>query len=466
MSNVRSRFLKHLLYFLFDILSLGIALFAAIGIYNVFSASQTNLVDNTLALSLVAIGIPLGHLAIGLYETKIRESIRGVVRRIVVSMALVLVVASIIHAVFSEQPLPITLMSLVLGITAVLHSLWRNWGIFHGGLQFSKRKILIVGAGERAAFVTRRMRRKSDRNHFNLLGFIPMSNHVLDEMKERENIIDFFDDEDVDTQLQKINPDVIVMANDKGEPVPMPSLLNCKMRGVDVIEMEDFIEFELGQIAVERMKPEWLLFSSGFKFKKFGFEALSNMINIALAFVLVALSWPLMLGAVIAIYLDDGRKTRASVFYKQIRVGLNGRHYEILKFRSMGKDAEKDGAQWAQKDDMRVTRVGGFLRKYRIDELPQLLNVLRGDMNFVGPRPERPEFVDELSASIPFYDYRHSVKPGLTGWALLKYPYGASVQDSLEKLKFDLYYIKHRSILLDFFILIRTVEIVLFGRGR
>jgi Sugar transferases involved in lipopolysaccharide synthesis len=132
----------------------------------------------------------------------------------------------------------------------------------------------------------------------------------------------------------------------------------------------------------------------------------------------------------------------------------------------MGKDAEKDGAQWAQKNDMRVTRVGRILRKYRIDELPQLINVLRGDMNFVGPRPERPEFVEELSNDIPFYDYRHSVKPGLTGWALLKYPYGASVNDSLEKLKFDLYYIKHRSILLDFFILIRTVEVVLFGRGR
>lgn len=466
MSNGRGRFLKHVLYFLFDTLSLGVALFASIGIYNELSIQQTSFSEHALALTLIAVGIPLGHLALGLYETKIRESIRGVVRRIVISMALIIATASIIHAVFSANELPVTFMSLVLGITAILHSAWRYWGIFHGGLQFSKRRILIVGTGERAVFITRRMRRESDRKHFDLLGFIPLSEKISDEIGGGENLIDLANAEEVGEQLIRLNPDVIVMAHDEGESVPMDALLDCKMRGVDVIEMEDFIEVELGQIAVERMQPEWLLFSNGFRFNRYGFEALSNLINIVLAFILVAISWPFMLGAVIAIYLDDGRRTKASVFYKQKRVGLNGRHYEILKFRSMGKDAEKDGAQWAQKNDMRVTRVGRVLRKYRIDELPQLLNVLRGDMNFVGPRPERPEFCEELSKEIPFYDYRHSVKPGLTGWALLKYPYGASVNDSLEKLKFDLYYIKHRSILLDFFILIRTVEVVLFGRGR
>lgn len=466
MSNGRGRFLKHVLYFLFDTLSLGLALFASIGIYNAFSIHQTNCGEHFLALSLIVVGIPLGHLALGLYETKIRESIRGVVRRIAISMALIIATASIIHTTFSDGELPVVFMSLVLGITTILHATWRYWGIFHGGLQFSKRKILVLGSGERAAFITRRMRRESDRKHFELLGFIPLTESVSNEVGDNETLIQLADEDSIDEQLNNLAPDVIVMAHDKDELAPMGALLNCKMRGVDVIEMEDFIEVELGQIAVERMQPEWLLFSNGFRFNRFGFEALSNIINIVLAFMLVAVSWPLMLGAVIAIYFDDGRKTKASVFYKQRRVGLNGRHYEILKFRSMGKDAEKDGAQWAQKNDMRVTRVGRILRKYRIDELPQLINVLRGDMNFVGPRPERPEFVEELSNDIPFYDYRHSVKPGLTGWALLKYPYGASVNDSLEKLKFDLYYIKHRSILLDFFILIRTVEVVLFGRGR
>jgi len=165
--------------------------------------------------------------------------------------------------------------------------------------------------------------------------------------------------------------------------------------------------------------------------------------------------------------LDDGRRDKsASYLYRQIRVGRNGRLFEILKFRSMGMNAEKDGATWAVKDDIRVTRVGKYLRKYRIDELPQLLNVLKGDMSFVGPRPERPEFVETLSENIPYFNFRHLVKPGLSGWAQIKYPYGASESDSKEKLKFDLYYIKHRSFLLNIFILIRTAEIVLFGKGR
>jgi lipopolysaccharide/colanic/teichoic acid biosynthesis glycosyltransferase len=169
------------------------------------------------------------------------------------------------------------------------------------------------------------------------------------------------------------------------------------------------------------------------------------LFNGFLAVLVLLFAWPLMLGAIIAIWLEDGRKTGASVFYTQERIGLNGLPFHIIKFRSMRPDAEKHGAQWAQTNDNRITRVGNFIRKYRIDELPQLFNVLRGDMGFVGPRPERPEFVTELVKTIPYYNYRHNVKPGLTGWAQLKYPYGASTEDSMEKLKYDLYYIKHRS---------------------
>ena len=173
-----------------------------------------------------------------------------------------------------------------------------------------------------------------------------------------------------------------------------------------------------------------------------------------------------MLLTAVCIYLDDGFKTGTSVLYKQERVGLNGKLFRIMKFRSMRPDAEKDGAKWASKDDDRVTRIGHFIRKYRIDELPQLFNVFRGEMAFIGPRPERPEFVEQLVREIPYYNQRHNVKPGLAGWAQLNYPYGASVTDSMEKLKFDLYYVKHQSLLLDLLILIRTTEVVLFGRGR
>ena len=171
-----------------------------------------------------------------------------------------------------------------------------------------------------------------------------------------------------------------------------------------------------------------------------------------------------MIITVVLIKLDEG--LRAPVFYTQERVGLDGEPFNIIKFRSMRLDAEKNGAQMACENDDRITKIGNILRKYRIDELPQMYNVIKGEMGFVGPRPERPEFVQQLIKTIPYYNERHNVKPGLTGWAQLKYPYGATETDSLEKLKYDLYYIKHRSFLLDILILIRTVEIVLFGKGR
>ena len=166
------------------------------------------------------------------------------------------------------------------------------------------------------------------------------------------------------------------------------------------------------------------------------------------------------------IYLDDGRKKDGTILYRQERIGKNGRVFNILKFRSMRMDAEAAGAQFAQKKDSRVTRLGEFIRKYRIDELPQLLNVIKGEMAFVGPRPERPEFVTDFIKEIPYYNQRHNVKPGLTGWAQLNYPYGSSTKDTIEKLKYDLYYIKHSSIILDILILLRTAEVVLFGKGR
>jgi lipopolysaccharide/colanic/teichoic acid biosynthesis glycosyltransferase len=183
-----------------------------------------------------------------------------------------------------------------------------------------------------------------------------------------------------------------------------------------------------------------------------------------MALFLLLLTWPIMLVTILCIKISDG--ISAPAFYKQERVGLDGEPFNIIKFRSMRLDAEKNGAQMASENDNRITKVGQYLRKYRIDELPQIWNILHGDMGFVGPRPERPEFVQELIKNIPYYNERHNVKPGLTGWAQLKYPYGATEADSLEKLKYDLYYIKHRSFLLDLLILIRTVEIVLFGKGR
>ena len=182
------------------------------------------------------------------------------------------------------------------------------------------------------------------------------------------------------------------------------------------------------------------------------------------SFFLLMVTWPFMLLTVLAIWVEDG--IGAPLLYRQRRVGLNGRIYEVIKFRSMSVNAEGDGrARWATSNDSRVTRVGRFIRKTRIDELPQLINVMAGEMAFVGPRPERPEFVRELREKIPFYEKRHCVKPGITGWAQMNYPYGASLEDSENKLEFDLYYVKHQSLFLDILVLLQTAEVILFGKG-
>jgi sugar transferase (PEP-CTERM system associated) len=241
-------------------------------------------------------------------------------------------------------------------------------------------------------------------------------------------------------------------------------LFACKIRGVEITEILDFIERETGQIAVNLIYPSWVIYSNGFASANYLRNTLDWIFNAAIAVVILFFTWPIMLITALLIKLEEG--IHAPVFYFQERVGLDGQAFKIIKFRSMRVDAEKNGAQWAAKNDDRTTKIGGFLRKYRVDELPQIYNVLRGDMGFVGPRPERPEFVQDLVKKIPYYNERHNVKPGLTGWAQLQYPYGATEEDAMEKLKYDLYYIKHRSFLLDLLILVRTVEIVLFGKGR
>jgi sugar transferase (PEP-CTERM system associated) len=233
------------------------------------------------------------------------------------------------------------------------------------------------------------------------------------------------------------------------------------MRGIKVTEAVQFFERELGRIELAEIHPGWMLFGDGFHFSQLRNIA-KRVFDITICLVLLALAWPLMLLAVVAIVLETGRP----VIYKQTRVGLNGKSFSIYKFRSMTQDAEKDGkARWAQANDSRVTRVGAFIRNTRIDELPQIFNVLRGDMSFVGPRPERPEFVEELKQDLPYYDARHRVKPGLMGWAQLNYPYGASREDAAEKLVYDLYYVKNYSLMLDILIVVQTVEIVLLGKG-
>ncbi len=251
--------------------------------------------------------------------------------------------------------------------------------------------------------------------------------------------------------------------DDRRRHFPMDQLLECRLEGVEINELVTFLERETGKVRLDILNPSWMIFSEGFRQGR-AQGVLERLFDVVASFGLLALAAPFMLLTAAAIKLSDG--WRAPIFYRQVRVGQYGKPFELLKFRSMREDAERDGqAQWAQKNDSRITRVGSFIRTTRIDELPQVLNVLRGEMSFVGPRPERPAFVEQLNETIPYYRERHSIKPGITGWAQLCYPYGSSEQDAMEKLQYDLYYVKNHSLIFYIAILVQTVEVIVWGKG-
>jgi sugar transferase (PEP-CTERM system associated) len=257
--------------------------------------------------------------------------------------------------------------------------------------------------------------------------------------------------------------EVVVAMEDRRRNFPILEMLECRLAGIDVTEVLSFLERETGRVRIDVLNPSWMIFGEGFRRDPLRLFS-SRALDLAASSVILLAGLPLMLLTAIAIKLEEG--WRAPVFYSQPRVGLGGRDFSVLKFRSMRQDAERDGqARWATKGDSRVTRVGSFIRMTRIDELPQILCVFRGHMSFVGPRPERPAFVAELAEKIPYYVQRHCVKPGITGWAQLCYPYGSSEEDALEKLQYDLYYIKNNSLLFDLAILLQTVEVVVMGKG-
>ena len=256
--------------------------------------------------------------------------------------------------------------------------------------------------------------------------------------------------------------EIVVGLEERRGKVPTDELLTCRLHGFWISDFSSFMERETGQVELQSLDPSWLIFSDGFSAQHRIERLIKRIFDVVASSILLAFAIPVSAMAAIAIYLEDG----GPIFYRQERIGLHGRPFRLLKFRSMKVDAESDGvARWASVGDQRITRVGALIRKTRVDEIPQVINVLKGEMSFVGPRPERPSIVDELGRTIPFYRYRHMVKPGITGWAQINYPYGASTEDAYQKLKFDLYYIKNYSLVLDFLILIQTIRVVLWPQG-
>jgi sugar transferase (PEP-CTERM system associated) len=259
----------------------------------------------------------------------------------------------------------------------------------------------------------------------------------------------------------KVSEIVIAVRERRGGVLPLRQLLDARLHGIKVMDLQSFYEREEGVLRIDSMRASWMIFGNGFD-QGMSRDLVKRLFDLIASASLLLLAMPILLLAMIAVVIDSG----FPIFYSQERVGFGGRHFRILKLRTMRTDAEKGGqAVWAVAKDPRITRVGNFLRRTRIDELPQLWTVLAGHMSFVGPRPERQFFVDQLVEKIPFYDVRHSVKPGVTGWAQVRYPYGASVEDGLAKLQYDLYYVKNHSLFLDLMILVETIQVVLLGKG-
>jgi sugar transferase (PEP-CTERM system associated) len=322
-----------------------------------------------------------------------------------------------------------------------------------------RRRTMIYGAGERAASILD-LRRRADRRGFRIVGKLAAPGDSIIGDKE---ILKTNGKSITDLAVENQADEIVVAMDDRRGNLPIRELLDARLQGIDVIDLLEFLERETGKIRVDLVNPGWLIFSSGFRtsrYRRFN----KRLVDIVVSATLLLVLWPIMLLIALAIKFEDG--VRAPVLYRQCRVGYRDEPFWVLKYRSMTMDAEPDGkAVWATEDDGRITRVGRFLRQYRLDELPQVLNVLRGQMSLVGPRPERPEFVDSLRASIPYYSERHTVKPGVTGWAQLRYAYGSSAEDAVEKLQYDLYYIKNQSLMLDIMIILQTVEVVLWGKG-
>lgn len=321
-------------------------------------------------------------------------------------------------------------------------------------------RVLIIGTGPEAQSVAGDLRMLK-RHERKVVGFYP-----ADESAHSDNMLGqrvFTRDQSIEEIVRNNQIDEIIVAvrEQRGGALPMDQLLACRISGVPVLDLAGFYERAKSEVPIDSLKASWLVYGHGFVQGR-GRLIAKRLFDIASSSLLLLLASPVMLLTMILIKLDSA----GPIFYSQERVGLGGKGFMCLKFRSMGTDAEKDGvARWATKNDSRVTRVGAFIRKTRIDELPQLLSVLKGEMSMVGPRPERPSFVKELKEQIPFYDVRHSIKPGVTGWAQVRYSYGASIDDARRKHQFDLYYVKNNSLLLDLLVLIETVSVVLFREG-
>jgi sugar transferase (PEP-CTERM system associated) len=397
--------------------------------------------------------------AMGLYERNLWNGRSDMLLRVGVSFLLGLFVMTLVYYLLPELYMGRGEFGLTFAVALVGVTLMRFLFFEVTDRDQLKRRVLVLGVGRQAA---RLEELREGRNRgFLILGYVRVHEDeeprvpISRTLQVTNNLPELADELQID--------EIVVAMDDRRKGFPIDEILECKINGVAINDFLNFFERETGRIQLDALRPSSMIFSEGFQ-QALLKQTAKRLFDIVVSLFLLALAWPIMLVAALAIWIESGG--RGPILYRQTRVGFKDRLFEVVKFRSMRVDAEKDGvARWAQTGDSRITRVGAVLRETRIDELPQLFNVLRGDMSFVGPRPERPQFVAELNRKIPYYSMRHMVNPGITGWAQICYPYGASEQDAREKLQYDLFYIKNYSFVFDVVILLQTAHAVLWGSG-
>ncbi len=408
-----------------------------------------------LGIALVFSGIhSISMTLMGLYQRRSKEGHAGLIVRIIASFFMTTMLMSLVFYTFPDlfygrRSFGLTILIAVLGIIYIRLVFFQLTD-----KEFLKKRVLVFGTGQQAKLIEKLDKENSS---FYVIAYVAFQDENL--KIDRSKIMELPSDLLSYVLTHQIN-EIVISDCVWMEQLAMDDLINCRMNGIDVVNLMNFIEKEECRINLDVISPEWLLFSDGFDYSEYALF-FKRILDITASLILLALFWPIMLITAGLIWLED----KGPVFYHQVRVGENSQLFKVIKFRSMRVDAEKAGAQWAKKNDNRITNIGRFIRLTRIDELPQIFNVLKGDMSFVGPRPERPNFVETFNKEIPYYNHRHIVKPGITGWAQLCYPYGSSTQDAVEKLQYDLYYVKNYSLFLDILIILQTAEVVLWGKG-
>ncbi|WP_298168212.1 TIGR03013 family XrtA/PEP-CTERM system glycosyltransferase [Novosphingobium sp.] len=412
--------------------------------------------DRWMPLLIFAGLVQTAMIAVGVYGSDALRSMRYATARLLVAISLGIIALSVVYFVLPGHTLWRSNLFYAMFIAMALLVFIR---ILLGGLLGTavfRRRVLVLGAGDRAE----RLRQLGERVEagFVIVGFVGMSDSapVIKEAINRNAI------HNLTRYVENLGVSEVVLAlEERRNALPLKDLLRIKTTGVHVNDFSTFMERETGRVDLDTVNPSWLIFSDGFSSGRMISSAFKRIFDICASLLLLILTAPVIALFAIIVKLDS----KGPAFFRQTRVGLYGQNFSLIKLRSMRTDAEAAGAQWAAKDDPRVTRVGRMIRKLRIDELPQAWTVLKGEMSFVGPRPERPEFVSDLEEKLPYYAERHMVKPGITGWAQINYPYGASIEDSRHKLEYDLYYAKNYSPFLDLLILLQTLRVVLWNEG-